>query len=57
MNHKNRILEKLLDKYEERKNGSNRRVLLQCSKRESGAPDIESESYGKMSIGKKQKNK
>ena len=45
MNHKNRILEKLLDKYEECKNGSNRRVLLQCSKRESGAPDIESEEY------------
>lgn len=45
MNHKNRILEKLLDKYEERKNGSNRRVLLQCSKREAGAPDIESEEY------------
>ena len=40
------ILDKLLDKYETRTAGSNRRVRIVCDKTDVKIPDIESNEYG-----------
>ena len=45
MHYQKVILEKLLDKFEERKEGSHRRVLLSCRKKEVNLPDMESTEY------------
>lgn len=39
------VLNKLLDKFEARTVGSNRRVLVKCDKKEINIPDIESDEY------------
>lgn len=39
------VLNKLLDKFEVRTIGSNRRVLIKCDKKEINIPDIESDEY------------
>ena len=45
MNYKSMVLNKLLDKYEERVQNSNRRVRIVCSRNEVKIPDIESYEY------------
>ena len=39
------VVDKLLDKFEVRTTGSNRRVLIKCDKREINIPDIENDEY------------
>lgn len=46
MDYESLVLNKLLDKFEARTAGSNRRVRIVCSKKEVNIPDIESEEYG-----------
>lgn len=46
MNYNYMILNKLLDKYEKRTAGSNRRVRIVCDKTDVKIPDIESDGYG-----------
>lgn len=46
MDYESLVLNKLLDKFEVRTAGSNRRVRIVCSKKEVNIPDIESEEYG-----------
>ncbi len=45
MNYQTEVLNKLLDKYEKRTEGSNRRVLIIPDKKEISVPDTESEDY------------
>ncbi|MCM1328625.1 MAG: DUF2220 domain-containing protein [Ruminococcus sp.] len=45
MDYKALVLNKLLDKFEVRTEGSNRRVLIKCNKKEINIPDIESDKY------------
>lgn len=45
MNYKKIILEKLIDKFEERKEDSNRRVFIKCSKKEIEIPSTEDTDY------------
>lgn len=45
MNYKSMVLNKLLDKYEERVQNSNRRVRIVCSRNEVKIPNIESYEY------------
>lgn len=45
MDYESMILDKLLDKYEERTLGSNRRVRIVCNKSDVNIPDIESSEY------------
>ncbi len=45
MDHKKVILDILLDKYEKRKEGSDRRVMIQCGKLGDLIPGIESDEY------------
>lgn len=45
MDYETLVLDKLLDKFEVRTAGSNRRVLIKCDKKEINIPDIESDEY------------